>query len=198
MSRRMQHRQAQCRSEVPLGLSCLIHSSARLIHPQASTKFPEFLTTQILWSKNVKDESNCPVQVILPDMDPRTCVHMSLAIFLEQDLQFGDGMSSQWLFCKGTTTNRSDTKAQDAEAKRGKESHARALKRCTDDPCFTRFEHANERLGSHSIRKTAATRCREQGCPEDDLDCRARWSQKRMQDNHVDSQLCWPDVNCAG
>ena len=96
-----------------------------------------------MWSKNVKDETNCPEQIILPDMDPRTCVYMSLAIFLEPDLQYGDGVQSQWLFCKGTTTSRSETKQQDAEAKRGKDAYARALKKATGDPSFTRVESAN-------------------------------------------------------
>ena len=55
-------------------------------------KSPEFLTARVSWSKNVKDQSNCPQQIIVPDMDPRTCVHTaSLALFLEADLQCGNG-----------------------------------------------------------------------------------------------------------
>ena len=135
-----------------------------------SPRFPHLLNTKIAWSKNVKDESNCPWQIILPDMDPTTCVYMSLALFLEEDLQFGDGVTSQWLFVRGMMTNRSDVKLQDKKGTQGKERYSRILKKCTDDPAFERIQSHNDRLGSHSIRKTALTRCREQGCPRDDLD----------------------------
>ena len=164
---------------------------------QASTRFTEFLTTKISWSKNVSNESNCPDQITLPDMDPRTCVCMCLALFLEADLQYGDSALSQWLFCSGSTTNRSPTKEQDKEANRGKNTYARVLRNATKNLAFVPERSDNNRLGSHSIRKKAATDCREKGCLRDDLDYRAQWAAKQMQDMHVDSQLCWPDVNCA-
>ena len=50
-------------------------------------------------------------------MDPKVCVYLSLALFLEKWLQYGDGNLSQWLFCEGSTTNESPTADQDKEAK---------------------------------------------------------------------------------
>ena len=107
----------------------------------------------------------------------------------------GDGNLLQWLFCEGSTTNESPTADQDKEANRGKQAYARALKRVIDSPAFTKAD--DERLGSHSIRKAAATKAREKGTPKDDIDYRARWAAKRMQDAYVSAQLLWPDVNCA-
>ena len=133
--------------------------------------------------------------MLLPDMDPKTCVYLSLASFLEKWLQYGDGNLSQWLFCEGSTTNESPTADQDKEANRGKQAYARALKRVIDSPAFTKAD--DERLGSHSIQKAAATKAREKGTPKDDIDYRARWAAKRMQDAYVSAQLLWPDVNCA-
>ena len=63
---------------------------------------------------------------------------MSLALFLEADLQCGNGAASQWIFCRGTTTSQCGTKEQDAGARQGKDACARALKRATDDSSFTR------------------------------------------------------------
>jgi len=65
---------------------------------KSSPAFAGYLTAKISWSKNVRKKSNCPVQLLLPDMDPRTCVYLSLALFLERLLQFGNGDMSQWLF----------------------------------------------------------------------------------------------------
>lgn len=52
-------------------------------------------------------------------------------------------------------------------------------------------------LGSHSIRKLGASECRRWGAIKDDVDYRARWKVKRMQDCYVDIQLTWPNVNAA-
>ena len=51
----------------------------------------------------------CRQEIILPDMDPRTCACMSLAIFRKPGLQHGGGAQSQWLFCRGMTTSCSET-----------------------------------------------------------------------------------------
>ena len=132
---------------------------------------------------------------MLPDMDPRTCVYLSLALFLEDDIQYCDGALSQWLFCSGSTTSTTPIDQQDKEANNGKARYFRRLKTAMDSPAFVPVDDG--KLGSHSIRKSAATRCRENGSSKDDLDYRARWASKRMQDAYVNYQLTWPDVNCA-
>ena len=61
-----------------------------------SREFEEFLTAKISWSKNVADDTNCPDQILLPSKDPRTCVYVSLAIWLEEWCGRGTGYRSQW------------------------------------------------------------------------------------------------------
>ena len=112
--------------------------------------FDGYLTARISWSKNVvNDDSNSPMQLLLPDMDPRTCVYLSLAVCLENWLQYGNGCLSQWLFIDGSTSSSSAHKEQDKEAKRDKSAHSRALQKAIDDPHFERDDDA--KLGSHSI-----------------------------------------------
>jgi len=161
----------------------------------ASTEFHGYLTTKIVWSKNVIDSQNCPEQILIPSMDTKTCAYLSLATWLEQWIQHGDGALSQWLFCEGTTTNTSSTKEQDEEALNGKRCYARAIKRAIDNQAFEKA--CPGKLGSHSIRKLSVTEARRQGVSKDDIDYRARWSAKRMQDRYTDIQLNWPDVNAA-
>ena len=123
---------------------------------------------------------------------------MSLALFLENWLEYANGVHLQWLFIKGTTTARSTYEEQDKEANCGKEAYSRALKRAMNSPAFLMARADDDKLGSHSICKKSATMARERGCPKDDVDYRARWSAvKQMQDAYVDAQLTWPDVNCA-
>ena len=82
---------------------------------KASTEFPGFLTCKINWSKNVHDDSNCPDQILLPCLSTKMCVYLSLAIWLEKWIQYGDGAQSQWLFVEGSTTRESCVLKQDAE-----------------------------------------------------------------------------------
>ena len=134
--------------------------------------------------------------MLLPGMDPKTCVYLSLASFLEKWLQYGDGNLSQWLFCEGSTTNESPTADQDKDVNCGKQAYAQALKRVIDSPAFPKAD--DERLGSHSIWKAAATKPQEKETPKDNIDYRAWWAAKQMQDAYVSVQLLlWPDINCA-
>ena len=53
-------------------------------------------------------------------------------------------------------------------------------------------------LGSHSIRKYAATHCRRCGCNKDEKDIRGRWKSKgRVSDVYNDVELPYPDAKVA-
>ena len=163
---------------------------------QASNEFPDFLTTKISWSKNVDNAQDCPNQIMIPSMDSKTCVYLHLALWLESWIQSGDGSLSQWLFVDGMTTRESPIDAQDKEAIAGKKLYSLAVSKASKSASFTRCQ-ALGNLGSHSIRKLAASECRRRGVPKDDVDYRARWKIKRMQDRYVDIQLIWPDMKAA-
>ena len=63
-----------------------------------------------------------PKQILLGSMNPIYCVLLSLAIFLEQWIGNGAGMSSQWLFCEGITTPQSPVKDMKKEVDRTKDA----------------------------------------------------------------------------
>lgn len=88
----------------------------------ASSIYLGFLTTKLRWSKNVRERRDCPKQILLGSMNPVFCVLLSLAIFLEQWIGNGAGMSSQWLFCEGTTTPQSPVKDMKKEVDRTKDA----------------------------------------------------------------------------
>ena len=161
-----------------------------------SLQFQEYLTARISWSKNVNDTTDCPDHILLPSKDPRTCVYLSLSIWLEEWCGKGIGHRSQWLFVDGETTSASPVKQQDNEANLGKNKYLAAVKKCIEHHAFRPSTQGN--LGSHSIRKLGTTHCRRCGAPKDDVDYRARWQSKgRMQDRYTDVQLPWPDLNAA-
>jgi hypothetical protein len=164
---------------------------------KVSDEFEGYLTCKMRWSKNVQTEHDCPAQVLVAAEDSRLCVYLHLALWLEEWITCGGGTPSQWLFNEGTTSHRDPMNEQDKEVTRGKTNYQNAVKRATSSDDF--IPHQLEgHLGSHSIRKLAASQARRAGVPKDDVDYRGRWKdQKRMQDRYTDLQLTWPDVNCA-
>jgi hypothetical protein len=164
---------------------------------KASTEFHGYLTTKIRWSKNVGEESACPEQILIASMNSRTCVYLSLALWLEYWIQYGEGTLSQWLFVDGIATTESSFHEQDKEACLGKGKYRGAIKRIVDCDAFKSTNTVPGLLGSHSIRKLATSEVRRRGVPKDDIDYRARWKVARMQDRYTDIQLNWPDVNAA-
>lgn len=54
-------------------------------------------------------------------------------------------------------------------------------------------------LGSHSLRKSAATHARQNGCSRDEIDLRGRWKKKKRQvDVYIDTEVPYPDARVAG
>jgi hypothetical protein len=161
---------------------------------EQSTQFPEYLTVQMRWSKNVQEEKDCPKQIILGSMNTTYCCVLGLSLFLEKWISDGQGSVSQWLFADGTSDSSSILDEQDKEALNCKANYANSFKRAIDSDVFT----ANEgKLGTNSVKKYAATRCRSGGASKDDTDYRARWKGRRMQDRYTDTELDWSDVNAA-
>eukprot|EP00957_Ditylum_brightwellii_P009972 752559-Ditylum_brightwellii.AAC.1 len=52
------------------------------------------------WSKNVHKERDVPYQIVLGAIDPKYCILLVLASFLEKRISFGDGQLSEFLFGK--------------------------------------------------------------------------------------------------
>ena len=167
-----------------------------------SPQFPQFLTVKMKWSKNVREERDCPNQIIMGSMDYNACAVLGLALFLEKwcKATTTTGATLQWLFVEGTSDRGSALVDVAKEISKGKNQYAGFLKRHVFESnvpgAFVRDAVAG-RLGTHSIRKFATTYARQCGGTRDDVDYRARWKSRRQQDRYTDTQLNWPDINTA-
>ena len=55
-----------------------------------------------------------------------------------------------------------------------------------------------KKVGTHSIRKLAATFARRNGCSKDDVNTRGRWKRlKQMVDNYIANEIPYPDAKAA-
>ena len=164
----------------------------------ASSQFPGYLVVKMRWSKNVREERDCPYQIILGSFNSKFCVLLSLSLFLEKWIQDGEGAVSQWLFAKGTTdASHRPIKDQDNEANSCKSIYCRALKKAFTSDSFEPNSNEKGSLGSHSVKKFAISEPARTGIINDHIDYRARFKAKRMQNTYKDTQLDFPDVNCA-
>lgn len=164
---------------------------------EQSTQFPDYLIIKMRWSKNVSTAADCPQQIILGSLNAKYCAVLGIAIWIEKWLRDGEGVTSQWMFSNGTTTSTSPIKEQDRESSATNTSYGCAIRAIIRHESFTASPNKGA-LGTHSIKKYAATRARRSGLTKDVVDYRARWKMDgRTQDRYVDVQLDWPDVYCA-
>ena len=94
---------AQNDLDVRLGVSCLLlyafHMIARLDDScklrrrnlVISSRFPFALQSKLEWSKNVREERQCPFQILLGASDPEYCVLLALALHCESSVSLHGG-----------------------------------------------------------------------------------------------------------
>ena len=145
------------------------------------------------WSKNVLEERHCPPQIILGSNDPDFFVLLSVGIYLEH------------LF----PTDKNDEGLINcfSVAKKSYNTKKRAGKILSDIFTSDHFEtnfgdgrnFIGAVLGSHSLRKCAATHARRNGYSCDEIDLRGRWKHlKRQVDTYLDTSVPYPNAKvCA-
>jgi len=138
-------------------------------------RYPYTLLVKMHWSKNIRDEREVPTQIIFGSMDPLVCPLLNLASFLE----FEREGNSKKIFCD-----------------RSNRSVCNILERIFTSNLFHTMGEGP--LGSHSIRKGAATYASRFGLPKDWIDVRGRWrGKKRQVDTYISTQLPYPDARVA-
>ena len=161
-------------------------TQARLNHLEKHDSFDFCLKTKLNWSKNVREERDCPWQVVIGSNNSLFCVLITLALWLELMIAKPYGMATEYLF--GFSS--------DIRIPYGGRKHKTNLQNHARDHIFNREEFLVPgstnvtQLGSHSIRKHAASVCRNRGCSRDEKDHRGRWkSRGRASDIYDDVEL---------
>lgn len=159
-------------------------------------RFSSFaLQTRVHWSKNVRDERDCPDQIFLGSYDSDYCILLALAVYLEA-----------W-FSSGSTSTETVLLFGDGDneliVERIKANFSAALRRY-----FTTYlsspggtsDKAQSNLGTHSLRKYASTYARNNGCSMDEIECRGRWKRnsRRTVDIYIDVQQTYADARVQG
>jgi Transcriptional activator of glycolytic enzymes len=155
--------------------------------------FCNALKTRLNWSKNVSEERDAPWQIVLGSMDTAFCVLTSLALWMELNLRSNpNAILSPYVF------SFSDDNSIPNGGQKSKETAQLMFGKIFKMEAFTGPDGVADHLGSHSIRKFAATHTRRCGCSKDDKDIRGRWKSKaRVSDVYEDTELPYPDAKVA-
>lgn len=165
----------------------------RDLRSHSDPRFSSFcIETKVYWSKNVLEERNCPNQILLGSYDSTFCLLLALSIYLEYWFSVScAGRQSIFLFSDDVDMKRTPNRVKD--------SYIRALRiNVFTNPEFFRLSKAAEDspLGSHSLRKFAATWARSNGCNSDEVETRGRWKRYggRVVDRYIDVTQVYIDA----
>ena len=156
--------------------------------------FCNALKTRLNWSKNVSEERDAPWQLVIGAMDTAFCVLTSLALWMELNFRRNpNALLSPYVF------SFSDDNDIPAGGQKAKECAQTMFNKIFKMDAFNGPDgRSGDLLGSHSIRKFAATHTRRCGCNKDDKDIRGRWKTKaRVSDVYEDTELPYPDAKVA-
>ena len=152
-------------------------------------QFPFALKARMRWSKNVLEERSAPPQILMGSNDPDFCVLLNLGLFLEQMYPV-DVNSNGQLNCFSAISKSATNSKTRASRIMKREIFAHAA--------FRDIRDVQEELGSHSLRKGAATYARRNGCSRDDINVRGRWKRAKLQvDTYLDPDIPYPDAKVA-
>ncbi|KUF81643.1 hypothetical protein AM588_10000277 [Phytophthora nicotianae] len=144
-----------------------------------SIHHPGSLICQLRWSKNISEERDAPEQIVLGSMDPRLCALLNLAIHVE--------MTDKAALSPFVFGNPQD----------GDRVVRRFLQDVFEGTDFHKLKAGN--LGTHSMRKGAATYGSRTGLPKDYVNRRGRWrTRKSVVDVYIDNTQPYPDAIAAG
>jgi hypothetical protein len=136
---------------------------------------PSTLCVKMSWSKNITEERESPTQILFGAMDPLICPLLNLAAWLE-----GGEDSGSLLFC----------------AHRSNRFVSSVIQTIFNSNLFHSMKEGL--LGTHSVRKGAASYAARFGIVRDWIMCRGRWrGKKRQVDTYIEIDLPYPDARVA-
>ena len=159
----------------------------------------------VSWSKNVNDERACPPQILLGSKDTHYCALLHLALYLEENLRLGRGASGYedaFLFTDGPPDPpNARPEEADKSPKALNSAHHQCMRKVYHCEAFLAVSRmiGGLKLGTHSLRKFAATFAKRLGADDDDVDRRGRWkgrqaSNKVVNGSHISPKQPFIDV----
>ena len=146
-----------------------------------SPRYDFLLQIRVGWSKNIKDANRICTQFLMGSMDPRLCVLLNLALYLELAGSSARYEETEYIFALGANGHRIIREE---------------LGKLVEEDGFIARELGP--IGTHSLRKGPATYCGSLGVSRENISKRGRWKADRlMVDVYISLTLPFPDAEVA-
>jgi hypothetical protein len=141
------------------------------------SKYDFAMALKVTWSKNVREFRACPDQILLGSLNIHFCVLLHLALYLEEWIEDGNavaGYDEAFLFSSKTGKN---WKGEDFGPISAKTIYRKTLAAVYSSEAFlvVSCQMSKLKLGSHSLRKFAATFAKHCGSTTSEIEERGRW-----------------------
>jgi hypothetical protein len=152
----------------------------KLNDPKSHAQHDFALLQSVTWSKNVRDQRNCPDQLLLGSLDYKSCILVALAIWLEHFLQ--NNPEATMMMTHATPpvnpTRKEHKKFTSAISKTYRNRLQSVVFKNSE---FKEIYKGNDKrqLGLHSKRKMGSTQAKRRGSPSEHVDHRGRWVAKK-------------------
>jgi hypothetical protein len=173
--------------------------------PHGSHEFDYVVLARTKWSKNVKNDRNCPDQILFASGCWFDCIHLHLALYLECWLKM-NLPNIKFLF---TEIQHNDTTGPS----RLNQNYVNRMRQIWNMEEFKALEDQvgaeedRRGIGGHSLRKFASTNAKRNGARTDQIEYRGRWSGDKARSicatSYIESKDPYTDafvasVNCEG
>jgi hypothetical protein len=137
--------------------------------PRAHPVFDFAFDTEVSWSKNVREEHQCPPQICLGANDPNICLHIALATHLETFLDAHP--DATYLFTPRQPEEIPDNSTQPAVSSL-KSRYYQRLRRIWNEDEFKALRREGDagNVGTHSNRKFPSTFAAHMGARKDQVE----------------------------
>ena len=158
--------------------------------------YDDALRARLCWCKNVMDERAAPPQIMFASNNFNFCPILNLAIYLESlfPTETNQHGAVNLFGSIASTPEKIKSKIQDHLREKifSSEDFLELAQKMSDE-----VERC-KKVGTHSIRKLAATFARRNGCSKDDVNTRGRWKRlKQMVDSYIANEIPYPDAKAA-
>ena len=147
--------------------------------PKGNSIYEMALSQSVKWSKNVKDNRNCPDQLLLAAKDHRYCLFLGLALWLEYFLH--DHPNATFMMSPGLPRDNTPDEHKKFTQAIKRTYRNQWEREVLKKPEFKGLYKGSDKrkLGLHSKRKTGSTQAKRRGASGDQVDHRGRWVMKK-------------------
>jgi hypothetical protein len=180
-------------------------ANAKIGAPRVHSVYPDLLQTAVSWSKNVREERRCPVQILMGAMDNYYCLFIALGLHLESFL--AEHPNPTYLFTDQEDTTKIDPLTGKTKLMRASTRLKNQYRTTLKSTAWSKEEFQElsdgepSELGRHSKQKLPANFAANCGAHGEEVEIIGRWKGTlggKIVNRYIDVKQLYQDAKVAG